>query len=357
MGERALLLGVRLGREDDVRVLVERVGHEVGERDHAGGASSARPSARGRGASRSGSACSSTAWSARRRRPSAISASAGPARASARPGPRFGRQPTSRSPRAFVPAGTSISPDLGLSGDAERGGHGEQRVDRLRAALAVRQALAPERSRRRRRRVERLGRGRGSVARLGAGARAPGREPSARSEPSRRPARPARPRRRRARSARAASRVRVERARAGWSSDDHAWRRCGAPPCARAGRGSAPRPPARSRPPAPRRRSRCRRPRADRSGRASTRACSGSSGAAGARVDVRRAERPRASGAGAGSPPRWWPRRRPARRSARRPCSSAAAASSARAPTRPRAATPPSRTIGACMRSGEWIAW
>ncbi len=66
--------------------------------------------------------------------------------------------------------------------------------------------------------------------------------------------------------------------------------RCGARPCARAGRGSA-----------PRRRARCRRSapspaksmsdtRADRSGRASVRACSGSSRAAEPRVDVRGAE-------------------------------------------------------------------
>ena len=270
MRDRALLLRVGLGREHHVGVLVERVGNEVGEGDHEGGASRARaprpagpdgcePGRPERAAARAG-------FASRRprdrggpgppatRRPVRVRGSAGnPPRAGRARwwtrAPRSGRRrrcpPTPQRRATASSAATACSP-----------------------AVAVGEALAPE-DHGRPAAAQQLG---GAAQRVGAGRRRgrPGRRGRPRrSAPSRdaTSAASAAP----GREAQHGVGVRVERAGTA-ASPPPAWPRCAAPPCARAGRGSAPRPPGSCRAPGSRPRSRCPAPRAVRSGRASTRA-------------------------------------------------------------------------------------
>ncbi len=192
-----------------------------------------------------------------------------------------------------------IIPDSGRSASPSAPATRQERLHRVAAALRGPQALAPEDHH-----VTRVaehvrggahGVGRGGVRRaLGArpeaghGARRTGQvvERAAPRAATRapRPERPRPPPRPRRRSARRRRRWRREW-RAGTRGSRGA-RRCGARPCARAGRGSGPRPPARCPPPGSRRRGRCPRPARARSGRASTRACTGS-GAAPSRESTR----------------------------------------------------------------------
>ena len=148
----ALLLGVDLGGEDHVGVLVERLAAEAGEGDHA--SRRAPSSALGRvGVSSSSSA------------PRAESGSPG--------GGGVGQAGLERRGAAHLaqPAAVGLGRDLdqaglGPVGDAERGGHREQRLAGLGAALAAEHALAPDHDhvagvakQRRRRRARRPRRG------------------------------------------------------------------------------------------------------------------------------------------------------------------------------------------------------
>ena len=203
----------------------------------------------------SGSACSSTSVvRSPSTRPSAICAADRPAAgASARPGPRLGSTPASRRPRALADSGTSIRPDSGLSAMPSGGGHRQQRVHRRGAAVAVGHALAPE-DHHVAGVLQRLGRG-GDRARLGAGARAQARAVGA--------VRAQLGGQRGQRGVGGAGRVAHAGAvgvqRAGAAGQRHQLGvRCGARPCARAGPARPSRRPARTPPPAPRRRGRCR---------------------------------------------------------------------------------------------------
>ena len=134
MGHRALLLGPRLRREDDGRVVDQRLGHEVAEGDHAASRRRAPCSQAPRvGCVRSGSAWNRiSALSSLAQRGRACAASRGrrcpppAAQASGSAG-----SPTSRRPRPFVPAGTSIRPAAVGVLEPERARGGQQRADRL----------------------------------------------------------------------------------------------------------------------------------------------------------------------------------------------------------------------------------
>ena len=220
------------------------------------------------------------------------------------PGPRLGRQPTSRRPRPLVRAGHLDQPGLlALAATPSAPASASSASTACGAALAGDRALAPDDHH-----VARV------AQHLGGGAHRVGRARRRPSAPARKPAlaRPggqvvdaaadARRAQRGASAASAASAApgakRSAAAALGSSvrgpagQPPPAGRRCGAPPCARAGRGSAPRPPARCRPRAPRRRGRCRTPAP--TGRAGpARAPGPGAPAAGrARVHVRRARAP-----------------------------------------------------------------
>ena len=355
VGDRALLLGVGLGGEHHVGVLARAPSvRKSANATTAPALSSARPQ-RALGGSAIGSharAAGSPVAAGRppsARRPSRVRQARGPGPAA---------QPTSRRPRPLCRRGHLDQPDSGCR---------ERRA--RRPAPAARRAPA-RRARRARRRspqsdhhVARLRSSAGRRARRASASRArrrraPGRPRSLRGEraPSRARASAASAGAR-ARSARAAGRVRVERARAGSSGvtdlravaahrlahaqveDRRLVHQLGVDHEHRAGVVDV------------------RHARATRSGRASTRACSGSS-----------APPARESTCGEPSPSRirCWSeeallvrglaaRQRGGR--SRRPSQSAAAASaSARSHDTSRSA-PPSRTSGAVMRSGEWIAW
>ena len=82
--------------------------------------------------------------------------------------------------------------------------------------------------------------------------------------------------------------------------------------------------------------------------------CSSSGSVPAARESMCGEPRPRATGARAGGPPRWWPRRRRSRRVARpRAREPAAASASARSQGTARS-SPPSRSSGSVMRSSTW---
>ena len=284
-----------------------------------------------------------------------------------------GRQPTSRRPRPLVDSGIPISPDSAFVRQVQRARHGQQRVHGLPAALGGPQALAPEDhhvagvAQHVGGGAHRVGRGRRprrSSSRRPAGSRPPrgrGRR-DRRASPrrragirARRPGRRAPPPPRRGRGA--PRRRRSRRGSRGAPRGSRAARRCGARPCARAGRGSAPRPPARCPPPGSRRRGRCRTPaRRGRGGRA--RAPAPRRAASRRATPPSRSRARRASGAGRGSPPRWcvWPLTNAAVPSPALRSAGGGLRDSARSHDTSRR-YPPSRTIGAVMRSSAPNDW
>ena len=117
MGDGALLLGVGLGREDDVGVALATDSVRNCSCATTNAARRApRPRARRPGSSRTGSQCSrKNAFTSPDTAASRAWAAVRPPGASASPGPSPGRQPTSRRPRPLVPAGISIMPEPGAA--------------------------------------------------------------------------------------------------------------------------------------------------------------------------------------------------------------------------------------------------